>query len=355
MIPAHLITIEEFPLNASGKINRAALPPPQPRPASEYAAPATPLEISLAGMYAAVLGRDRVGATDSFFDLGGSSLQVMRLIDLISKELGTDVGAPAVFLQPTPRQLAASIAAAGSQDAGPADPASLVPLTSGPGELPLFLIHAVGGTVFAYAQLARQLAATFRVYGLQAPGLSQEGATAASLAALADDYSRRIRAAQPGGPYRLAGWSMGGVIAFEIARRLEGAGQEVSLLALLDAPFAISGNGPASSAELAGQFVADATRSLGWDAAAAPPDPATTTAAAQLDWLAARMSADDEHGADGAGRDGDAHQAATAAQLRRRFEIFSAHVRMLAGYRPQAAAVRAPALIVSADHSPNAP
>ena len=192
----------------------------------------------LADGYAAVLGRGPVGATDSFFDLGGTSLQVMRLVDLIHAELGADVGVTEVFLHPTPRQLAASIdAQRGAGDACRAGP--LVRLSSGPGELPLFLVHAVGGTVFSYASLARELAGTFAVSGLEAPGLHR-AATPSSLAALADEYTARIRAAQPDGPYRLAGWSMGGVVAFEITRRLEEGGAEVSLLALLDAPFALA-------------------------------------------------------------------------------------------------------------------
>ncbi len=270
----------------------------------------------------------------------------MRLVDLIHAELGADVGVTEVFLHPTPRQLAASIdAQRGAGDAGRAGP--LVRLSSGPGELPLFLVHAVGGTVFSYASLARELAGTFAVSGLEAPGLHR-AATPSSLAALADEYTARIRAAQPDGQYRLAGWSMGGVVAFEITRRLEEGGAEVSLLALLDAPFALADDADDDAddadnadAQLAARFLADATHSLGW-AAAAAPDPAAATAAEQLDWLAARLAPDEG-------------QAGVAARLRTRFEVFQAHVRMLAGYQPAGPPVRAPALIVSAQGSPNAP
>jgi thioesterase domain-containing protein len=308
-------------------------------------------------LYAAVLGRSQVGVCDSFFDIGGSSLQVMRLVDMISKELGVDVGVSVIFLHPSPRQLAASIELirSGAGQSGGAGP--MVQLTSGVGELPLFLIHAVGGTVFAYAQLASELAGTFRVYGLEAPGLSQAAATASSLSGLVDDYTQRIRAAQPTGPYRLAGWSMGGVVAFEIARQLEQAGQQVSLLALLDAPFAQPDTGVFTESQLAGQFLADATHSLGWGAAAGLPDPATSNAAEQLAWLAGRLAGGGDDGADSDGADSteSADREAVAAQLQRRFDVFQAHIRMLSGYQPEAPAVRAPTLIVSADDSPNAP
>jgi AMP-binding enzyme/AMP-binding enzyme C-terminal domain/Phosphopantetheine attachment site len=107
MIPAHLVTVEAFPLNSSSKVDRSALPAPAPhRPAAEHLAPATLLEVMLADIYSSLLGAGRVGATDSFFDLGGNSLQAMRLIEVLDRELDVDVGAAAVFVAPTPRQLA---------------------------------------------------------------------------------------------------------------------------------------------------------------------------------------------------------------------------------------------------------
>ncbi|HEX4829600.1 MAG TPA: amino acid adenylation domain-containing protein [Trebonia sp.] len=112
MIPAHLVTLADFPLNTSGKIDKKALPaPPRHGPHGHGAggpvAPASLLEILLTDIYASLLDAGEIGATDSFFDLGGNSLQAMRLINMLSTELNVDVGASAVFLAPTPRQLAA--------------------------------------------------------------------------------------------------------------------------------------------------------------------------------------------------------------------------------------------------------
>jgi amino acid adenylation domain-containing protein len=107
MIPAYLTTVTDFPLGSSGKIDRSALPAPAlPRPAC-HVAPATLLETMMASLYATLLKREQVGATDDFFDLGGNSLQAMRLIAMIGNELEVDVSAATVFLAPTPRQLAA--------------------------------------------------------------------------------------------------------------------------------------------------------------------------------------------------------------------------------------------------------
>jgi amino acid adenylation domain-containing protein len=112
MIPSHLIAVSEFPLNPSGKIDKRALPPPARSRQHEQAAggrvaPASLIEVLLADVYASLLDADEVGATDSFFDLGGNSLQAMRLINVLSSDLNVDLGASAVFVAPTPRQLAA--------------------------------------------------------------------------------------------------------------------------------------------------------------------------------------------------------------------------------------------------------
>ena len=107
MIPAHFIAVESFPLNPSGKIDRKALPAPGPAAAAGHVPPATLLEMVLADIYSTVLGLEEVGATDGFFDLGGSSLRAMSLINTLGSELNVDVGTAALFLAPTPRQLAA--------------------------------------------------------------------------------------------------------------------------------------------------------------------------------------------------------------------------------------------------------
>jgi amino acid adenylation domain-containing protein len=343
MIPSHFITVETFPLNASGKVDRRALLAPRRQVTEEMAEPETAAEAKLTSLYATVLRTTRVGATDSFFDLGGNSLSAMRLVSLISREIEVDIGVSSIFLHPTPRQLAAAIAGI-NDSASLAGSGPFVALSSGKGEAPLFLVHPVGGTVSAYAPLGQELADTFQVYGLESPALPDGGVVASSLTDLVTDYTQRILTVRRTGPYALAGWSMGGVLAFEIAQRLEQAGAEVSLLVLLDAPFAIAAGHPAGEAELAARFVADAAHSLGLDAASAP-DPAAATSAEQLAWLAGRLA----DGSDPAERD------ATEVRLRRRFGLFAAHSRMLAGYRPAGSRVRAATLIVSADNSLNAP
>jgi hypothetical protein len=109
MIPTYLVVVESFPLNTSGKIDKSKLPAPDASgEAADYVAPRTLIESVLADMYARLLGHEQVGVDDSFFDLGGNSLQAMQLITQIDAELAADidVGVTAVFLAPTARRLA---------------------------------------------------------------------------------------------------------------------------------------------------------------------------------------------------------------------------------------------------------
>jgi amino acid adenylation domain-containing protein len=110
MVPSHLAVVEAFPLNASGKIDRSALPAPVSAAtdgAAHGEAPRTLLETLLADLYAGLLGRDRVGVEDAFFDVGGTSLLAMRLVVLLREELAVDMAVASVFRAPSPRDLAA--------------------------------------------------------------------------------------------------------------------------------------------------------------------------------------------------------------------------------------------------------
>jgi acyl carrier protein len=106
MVPTYLIELETFPLTSNNKIDKAALPVPDTATeAASYVAPRTLIETVLADMYARLLGRERIGIDDGFFDLGGNSLQAMQLVTQLRGDLAVDLGVASVFLAPTPRQL----------------------------------------------------------------------------------------------------------------------------------------------------------------------------------------------------------------------------------------------------------
>ncbi|WP_431952178.1 amino acid adenylation domain-containing protein [Nocardia lijiangensis] len=242
MIPSAFVVLEEIPLTAIGKFDRAALPTPTFTDGrTEYRAPSTPTEATLAGIYAELLGLDEVGTDDSFFALGGDSILAIQLVSR-AKQRGVHCTPLQVFERRTVAALAAAADTARAMplpdelpvvDYGPALDVVL-PIRLGGTEPALFCVHPSAGVSWAYLGFAEALAPGRPIYGLQAPDLGGAEAPARSIEELADRYIREIRAVQPAGPYHLLGWSFGGLIAHAIATKLDNAGDTVGVLALLD-------------------------------------------------------------------------------------------------------------------------
>ena len=176
------------------------------------------------------LGRRPVGIRDNFFELGGHSLLAVRLFAIIERQLGKKLPVTTVFQGATVEQLAAVLrqqAAAGPQS-------SLVAIQAGGTKRALFLVHPAGGQVFPYVHLAQLLGPDQPCYGLQSRGLEAGQEPHARIEDMAAHYIQAIQTVQPKGPYLLGGWSMGGVVAFEMALQLHAQGQRVALLAMLD-------------------------------------------------------------------------------------------------------------------------
>jgi len=235
MVPALFQLLPALPLTPSGKVDRRALPDLEPgtgEPEAVSVPPRTPLEETLAGIWRELLGVERVGVRDSFFDLGGHSLLAVRLMARIRRQSGSDLPLAALFAGPTIERLAALLE---RTDGAPIRRVPLVRLTPEPSAgtgRPLFLVHPVGGGVLCYSGLARALS-NQPLYGVQSPDW-EEGGEPATLPAMAERYVAALRTVQPQGPYRLGGWSMGGVVAFEMARQLRAMEEDVELLALVD-------------------------------------------------------------------------------------------------------------------------
>ncbi|RFU11951.1 SDR family NAD(P)-dependent oxidoreductase [Rhodobacteraceae bacterium W635] len=215
---------------------------------SDFVEPEGAIKETLAGFWRDLLGVARVGAEDSFFDLGGHSLIAVRLFAMIRKRWSVDFPISVLFEAPTIRKIAALIAAQGVvDDAGqapltPAEPARrfthLVPMHQGEGgpKTPFFLVAGMFGNVLNLRHLAHLLGHDRAFYGLQAKGLFGEDAPHRAIEAAARDMIAEIRQVQPEGPYMLGGFSGGGITAYEIAQQLTAAGQEVSALVMLDTP-----------------------------------------------------------------------------------------------------------------------
>ncbi len=221
---------------------------------SDYVAPDNDIERRLAGMWQELLGIDEIGAEDSFFDLGGHSLIAVRLFAQIRKAYNVDFPISVLFEAPTIRKCADLIAARGVPKQGdeqapvattPTPPerrfTHLVPMHSGEGgpKTPFFLVAGMFGNVLNLRHLAHLIGSDRPFYGLQARGLYGDEDPHRDLREAARDYIAEMRQVQPHGPYMLGGFSGGGITAYEIARQLTEAGEEVVALVMLDTPLPV--------------------------------------------------------------------------------------------------------------------
>ena len=227
MVPAAVVVMDALPLTLNGKLDTRALPAPE-YTAGEYRAPATRIEEILAGIYAQVLGLERVGVDDSFFDLGGDSLSAMRVIAAINTSLdAAHLAVRTLFHAPSVRSLSQQL----GRDASEAEVVPVEVLKEGTG-VPLFCIHPGGGMSWPYQALGNYLDCP--IIGIQRI-LQGEEAEPRSIRDMAKNYADRIQEVYPTGPYNLLGWSFGGVVAHELAIELQRRGCVIARLILLDA------------------------------------------------------------------------------------------------------------------------
>jgi amino acid adenylation domain-containing protein/non-ribosomal peptide synthase protein (TIGR01720 family) len=223
MVPSRFVPLQALPLTPNGKVDRRALPEPPPLDgAGRSLAPRDRLELELVRIWEEILGRP-VGVRDDFFEHGGHSLAAVRLLARTEAELGRAVPLPRFFQEPTVERVAAFLRGVGGP---PGPPSRLVVLREGGPGPPLFCVHPLGGTVVCYRELARRLGSDRPVFALEAPGLDGRSGALDRVEALASLYVREVRRRQERGPYRLLGWSFGGLVAFEMARQLTSAGEE---------------------------------------------------------------------------------------------------------------------------------
>ncbi|NJP66954.1 amino acid adenylation domain-containing protein [Streptomyces spiramenti] len=232
LVPATVTCVPRLPLTASGKRDDRALLELRGRQDAprDTTAPTDDEERSVAGVVTEVLGLPSIGVHEDLFDRGCTSLNSVRIVTLLQERTGVDVPLPALVREPTVAQLAVRVRQAENQ--AHVDP--VVTLRAGGSEPPLFLVHPIGGSVVCYQRLLPHLPQDRPVHALQAVGDSGEAGGHSSMAEIADAYVREIRRVQPHGPYLLSGWSFGGLVAFEMGRRLREAGEEVPPVVLID-------------------------------------------------------------------------------------------------------------------------
>jgi amino acid adenylation domain-containing protein len=233
MVPGAFVFLSELPMTPNGKVDRAALPVPDApaavAAASEYVPPANDAEKAVQGLWEEVLGARPVSVTARFEELGGHSLNAAQLVSRIETRLGHKVPLEALFAAPTIRELAGIIQHKLELGTG-----CIVPFNVNGTQPPLFLIAGAGGHVFTFHKFARLLGADFPAYGMKAIGVAGTEPPLDRVEAIAERYLAEIIKVRPRGPYILAGYSVGGLMAIEVARRLQQRGLGVAKVIAFD-------------------------------------------------------------------------------------------------------------------------
>jgi acyl carrier protein len=234
MVPAAFVALERIPLTSNGKLDRASLPAPDRGRDSHrtYTAPRSDLEARLVRAWARTLGMDRVGIHDDFFESGGHSLLAVRLLAEIEREVGVAMPVASLFnCGATVAGLAKSIEAHTDHGAS----ALLVPVQAHGTRPALFFIHADEASMLTLRHFTGPLGPDQPVLGLLPERVGYRFDQKRSVEDLATTMVAALHSVQPHGPYYLAGYSLGGLFAYEVAGQMLAAGEEIGWLGLVDA------------------------------------------------------------------------------------------------------------------------
>jgi amino acid adenylation domain-containing protein len=318
MVPAAIEKMKEIPLNASGKVDRKKLTgmASEAKILNDGMAPRDFVELELTRLCQELLGRDGIGIRDNFFDLGGHSLLAIRLISMIHRKFNVRIPLAAIFQHPSIEALAPLL-----RTEGPAVPLTCAIELKRGSKRPLFFVHGAGGSAFSFVELARSMNADRSFIAFQDAGI-EHGSGSTSIEGMAAQYVEAIGDFQPEGPYLLGGWSMGGMIAFEMARLLRSQGRVVDFLALVDShPPALTGRRKAEGVEITLQ---NFLLMMGIKEEIAPVTDITTPIEKRLE-IAHRQAMEAELVPSGL----------DLAVFQRLFEVYCRHNRAVESYRPR--------------------
>lgn len=233
MLPSTFVALDRFPLTPNGKVDRRALPAPdlaQINGEREYIEPRDSLQYQLTRVWEEVLGRGPIGIRDNFFELGGHSILAVRLFAQIENVLRRRLPLATLFQAQTVEEMSKVMRQAGWQPPW----STLVPIQPSGTRPPFFCVHAAGGNVLFYRELARHLGSDQPLYALQAQELDGSRPLEIRVEDLAARYVEEIRSLQPDGPFLLGGRCFGGLVAFEMAQQLHRRSQKVARLIIFD-------------------------------------------------------------------------------------------------------------------------
>ncbi|MCP5102232.1 MAG: amino acid adenylation domain-containing protein [bacterium] len=236
MIPAYFVRLEEMPYTHTGKIDRKQLPDAGEflSTGNTYIAPRNPNEENIVKIWSGALKleEEKIGIDDSFFEIGGNSINVLKVQNKINQVFNLELSMSSMFLYPTIRELAEHI----FSPSQPGEPGSecMIKLNHGGNGKNLFIIHPKHGMIYQYKELARLLEDRYNIFGIQAAGLVSDTPLPQTMEEMFLDYKAQIKAVQSEGPYLIAGYCLGAVLAYEIAREFEDEGSEIEQLIIFD-------------------------------------------------------------------------------------------------------------------------
>jgi len=231
MVPSTFVQLQTMPITPNGKVDRRGLPAPQIDTSSTQIVVATDaVQSQLVRIWEEVLGKKPIGIRDNFFELGGHSLLAARLMHRIGQAAGKTLPLAMLLEAPTVELLAATL----RQDGWSHHWSSLVPIQPAGSHPAFFCVHGVGGNAVGFHELGRHMSPDYPLYGLQSQGLDGKRPCFKTIEEMASHYISEIRSVRPQGPYFIGGFSLGGLIAYEMAQQFRAMDEEVGLLVLFD-------------------------------------------------------------------------------------------------------------------------
>jgi amino acid adenylation domain-containing protein len=233
LVPNEYRILEALPTTPAGKLDRKALVELQDTKnisSTTHFAPKTEMERIIATIWEECLGIDEVSIDSDFFELGGHSLLAVKVMSRLEQKTGCRYPVVTLLEYSTIKKMAILLDKENTSVVGN----SLVPLKPEGNKIPLYLIHGVGYSVVKFNDMIKHLHEDQPVYGLQGKGNSGQNENLESVKEIAAHYIAAMIKSNPKGPYALAGYSYGGIIAYEMASQLTSQGRKVSMLAILD-------------------------------------------------------------------------------------------------------------------------
>ncbi len=231
MVPEYYVSLDEFPLTPNAKVDKNSLTVPESMLHRTHESTAvTPTEATVTAIWKEALKNEHIALDDNFFEIGGHSLVAAQVMHRIHQATGKKLPLAILFESATVRTLAAAL----DRKEGNLSYKSLVPIRPTGTKAPLFLVHGAGLNVLMFSPLVKYFDDDQPLYGIQALGLDGKKIEADTMEGIAALYNQEILEANLGDEYAIVGYSLGGILAFEMAKQLKAAGKKVKLIGMVD-------------------------------------------------------------------------------------------------------------------------